>query len=46
MNKIEQQKIARDIVEYFNPDMGKKWDTKMYTQKAKVLDIIKNNSHA
>lgn len=35
-----RDEIAREIVEALNPEMGKKWDTKMYNQKQKVLKIL------
>ena len=42
MTNEERSNLAQEIVEYFNPDMGDKWDTKMYEQKAKVLSILIN----
>ena len=41
---MDKAKIVKEIVEYFNPDMGGKWDTQMYRQKEDILSIIKNNS--
>ncbi len=40
---MKNSKKAMKIVELFNPDMPT-WDTKMYRQKEKILNILNDNT--
>jgi hypothetical protein len=44
MTVKEKIAAAKKIVEYFNPDMGGKWDTEMYRQKYAIINILNDET--
>ena len=37
---MTNSELAIKIVELFNPNMGGKWDSKMYEQKRVVIELL------